>query len=54
MSEKDIKILIEIAEKRIREGVTAEEALADFVSAGIMDWNGNYTAPYRELLGIEE
>lgn len=56
MTEKDIKIMIESIEDRIRKGVTREEALGDFVGAGILDWNGDFTPPYKEMLaeaGIE-
>ncbi len=28
---------------------TKEEILADFVGAGILDTNGNFTEPYKEL-----
>jgi hypothetical protein len=50
MSEKDIQNLINLAESKLLAGVSPEEALATFVGAGIMDANGNYTAPYKELL----
>lgn len=50
MSEKDIQNLIELAESQIHAGVTAENAIKTFVSAGIMDVNGEYTAPYKQLL----
>jgi len=54
MNEKDIQNLMELAESKIRSGVTAEEALRTFIGAGIMDADGNYTAPYLELLeGID-
>jgi hypothetical protein len=54
MNEKDIQILIELAETKIREGVSPAEALHHFVEAGIMDANGNYTAPYQEMLDNPE
>lgn len=50
MSEKDIQNLIELAEAKIKEGVSREEALATLVGAGIIDENGDYTEPYRDLL----
>lgn len=56
MSEKDILDLIQLAETKIHEGVSRAEAMDTFVGAGIMDENGEYTPPYRELLkeaGIE-
>jgi hypothetical protein len=54
MNEKDIQILIELAEAKIRERVSAAEALQHFVEAGIMDADGNYTAPYQEMLDNPE
>lgn len=50
MSEKDIQNLIEQAESQIDAGVTAEDAIKTFVSASIMEVNGEYTAPYKQLL----
>ena len=50
MSEKDIQLLIELAESKIQSGVTREEALETFVGAGIMDENADYTEAYRDLL----
>ena len=50
MNEKDIQNLIELAESKILAGVSAQEALTTFIAAGIMDANGEYTAPYQQLL----
>lgn len=50
MNEKDIQNLIELAESKIHAGVTHAEALTTFIAAGILDDNGEYTAPYQELL----
>jgi hypothetical protein len=50
MSEKDIQNLIELAESKIQAGVTKEEALETLVGAGIVDENGDYTEPYKDLL----
>ena len=50
MSEKDIQLLIELAESKIQSGVTREEALETFVGAGIMDENADYTEAYKDLL----
>lgn len=50
MDEKDIQNLIELAELQILAGVTAKQALQTFVSAGIMNEDGEYTTPYQELL----
>lgn len=48
MSEKDIQILIELAESKLREGVSKEEALESLKGAGILDEQGNYTPRYAE------
>jgi hypothetical protein len=50
MSEKDIQNLIDLAESKIQAGVTKEEALETLVGAGIVDMNGDYTEPYKDLL----
>ncbi len=50
MTEKAIREFIEWAEAKIRTGVSREEALETLVGAGILDWDGNYTKPYREAL----
>jgi hypothetical protein len=49
MSEKDFQKLMELADKKLREKVTKEEALRSFVNAGILDDNGNFTEPYSHL-----
>lgn len=49
MSEKDLNLLIELAQEKLRIGVSKEDAINSFVSAGIMDAKGVYTAPYKEL-----
>ncbi len=49
MNEKDIQNLIELAETKIREGVSEEEALDSLVGAGILDMEGNFTAHYEAL-----
>lgn len=56
LTEKDIRMITELAESKIRTGVSREEALETLVDAGILDWDGNYTKFYRDLLtdaGIE-
>ena len=56
MSERDIQLLIELAESKIQSGVSKSEALETFVGAGIMNENAEYTEPYKGLLeqaGIE-
>ena len=50
MSERDIQNLIDLAESKIHAGVTKEEALETLVGAGIVDENGEYTQPYKDLL----
>ncbi|MBO9657927.1 MAG: hypothetical protein J7527_03805 [Chitinophagaceae bacterium] len=50
MTEKQIREFIEWTEEKIRKGVSREEALETLVGAGILDWDGNYTKPYREML----
>jgi hypothetical protein len=50
MTDKDIQNLIDLAESRIKAGVTPEEALNDFVFAGILTENGEYTPPFQQLL----
>jgi len=48
MSEKELKELLELVE-RLKKNVTRENALNSFVAAGILDEEGNYTEPYKEL-----
>jgi hypothetical protein len=49
MSEKDIKTLVDLAKKQLKENRTKAQALSLLVSAGIMTENGNYTKPYQNL-----
>ena len=49
MDEKDIQNLIELAQTKIREGVSKEEALDSLVGAGILDLEGNFTSNYEAL-----
>ncbi len=51
MSEKDLQLLIDLAEAKLKKGVTKEDALQSFIAAGILDESGDYTAPYKELEG---
>jgi hypothetical protein len=53
MNEKDINILIALVQEKLEKGVTREEALYSFTSAGIMDDNADYTSPYKELETLE-
>lgn len=50
MNEKDMQLLIEIAEAKMRATTTPAQALQNLIDAGILDANGNYTPPYREML----
>ena len=52
MSGKDIKQLVELAKKKLKENRTKEEALAELISAGIMTKKGNFTKPYKNLSKI--
>jgi hypothetical protein len=49
MSEKDFDKLMELAQKKLQEKVSDEEALRSFIRAGILDENGNLTAMYASL-----
>lgn len=49
MNEQDIKNLENIAIEQLKRGYTREEALRDLMNAGILDENGNHTAPYQNL-----
>jgi hypothetical protein len=48
MSDKEIKQLVELA-KQLKKEITKENALASFVSAGILDSSGDFTKPYKAL-----
>ena len=52
MTDADIKHLLDLAERKLKEKVTKEEALESFVRAGIMDKDGNYTEPYKNLATV--
>lgn len=49
MSDKDIELLIELANAKLNRGVSEGEALISFVNAGILNHEGNYTEPYKDL-----
>lgn len=49
MNDKDLDLLTQLAEDKLKMGISREDALNSFVTAGIMDENGQYTKPYREL-----
>ena len=46
---KQVELHIELAKKLMAQKRTKAEILADFVGAGIMDVNGEFTEPYKEL-----
>ena len=49
MSEKEFQLLMELFERELKEPFTKEEALASLVRAGILDKDGNFTEPYKDL-----
>ncbi|HEY4193933.1 MAG TPA: hypothetical protein VGM63_00240 [Mucilaginibacter sp.] len=49
MDEKDIQNLINLAESKIQENISREEALKSLVNAGILDIEGNFTSNYEAL-----
>ena len=52
MTDKDIKALMDLARKERTKKRTKEESLEALVRAGILDWNGNFTEPYKILEGV--
>lgn len=52
MSDKDIKRLQELAEEKLKKGITKEEALHSLQDAGILNKNGDFTRPYQNLARI--
>jgi hypothetical protein len=49
MSEKDFKLLMELATQKLQQKVSKEGALRCLINAGILDINGNLTEPYKDL-----
>jgi len=49
MTKKDIKLLMELAEKTRKTPCTKEEALERLVRAGILKKNGEFTKHYPAL-----
>jgi hypothetical protein len=49
MSEKDFNLLMDLAERLLKQDVSKEEALQSLVRAGILDASGNLTKPYEYL-----
>jgi hypothetical protein len=56
MGDKDIQRHIDLANDAVKRAasITKEEALAFLVRAGILDENGEPTAPYKELAALEQ
>ena len=56
MTDKDIQRHIDLAKDAVKRSasITKEEALAFLVKAGILDENGEPTAPYKELAALEQ
>ena len=52
MNDKDYQRLMDLADEKLKKGVTREEALRSFYNAGILDMNGNFTKPYKRLAAI--
>jgi hypothetical protein len=49
MSEKDFNLLVDIADQKLHQKVSKEEALRFLMNAGILDTIGNLTTPYEIL-----
>jgi hypothetical protein len=46
---RSTKAILELAEENLRKKYTKEESLQIFIRAGILDKDGNFTAPYQNL-----
>lgn len=46
---RSTKEILESAERALKKEHTREESLQIFISAGILDKDGNFTAPYQTL-----
>jgi hypothetical protein len=49
MSDKEIQKLIDLADDELQHPLSQQEALASLVAAGLLDQDGQPTAPYQEL-----
>jgi hypothetical protein len=49
MSDKDIQRLIELAQSKLMQDRTKEQALLSLQRAGLLDKHGEFTAPYQNL-----
>jgi hypothetical protein len=52
MSDKELKKLADLAKEKLKSGITREQALESFVSAGIMNEKGEFTKPYTILESV--
>ena len=52
MSDKDLNKLMELAQQKLEENVSVEEALRSFIQAGILDESGELTEPYEDLATV--
>lgn len=54
MNENDIayKLAMDSARKALKRKVSKDEALRSLIRAGILDENGNFTAPYQNLAKV--
>jgi hypothetical protein len=52
MNDKEIKMIIQLAKRLKHEGRSKEKALKTFVSAGILNENGDFTKPYHNLKNV--
>ena len=49
MSEKEFQSLMDLMKWEAEKVLTKEEALAELISAGILNKDGKYTEPYKDL-----
>lgn len=49
MSDKELQMLIDLATEKLKKGYTQEEARLALYNAGILDKDGNFTEPYKNL-----
>ncbi len=52
MSDQDIKRLSDLAKKKLKAGVTKEQALQSFIRIGVMDEKGEFTKDYAILESV--
>ncbi|NML20596.1 hypothetical protein HHL16_06910 [Pseudoflavitalea sp. G-6-1-2] len=49
MTDEYYRKIMEAFDRRMNEELTPEQALSKFVRAGIMDEEGNFREPYKDL-----